>query len=245
MLPSINLDVTSMKQFRAKLLAACPMQKNTNKSTLNFWIKVELQCHYEKQQQTTLMKPDNLVDRATENPAETTRKKVPVESSPQEPPQDRRVCVERVSQEEKDRLLAQSLQSMERVHQTRRSKAAAASDTKVSNKRPTTNTSTFTSASQEEGAAADLSKPKKRKGGFPTCYTSPALKLILDGAETCTSSTSVKKIWAYIKEHNLQDPKDRRYILADEKLLPLFGKSRVKMTEVPGKISRNLYPISQ
>lgn len=34
-------------------------------------------------------------------------------------------------------------------------------------------------------------------------------------------------IWQYIKEHDLQNPKDRREILCDEKMEPIFGK---KMT---------------
>ena len=40
----------------------------------------------------------------------------------------------------------------------------------------------------------------------------------------------VKKIWVYIKKYDLQNPKNRRNILADEKLLPLFGgKKEVTM----------------
>ena len=34
---------------------------------------------------------------------------------------------------------------------------------------------------------------------------------------------AVKRIWAYVKEHGLQDPDDRRYILCDENMKPVFG----------------------
>ena len=33
----------------------------------------------------------------------------------------------------------------------------------------------------------------------------------------------VKRIWAYVKEHGLQDPEDRRFILCDDKMKPVFG----------------------
>ena len=35
-------------------------------------------------------------------------------------------------------------------------------------------------------------------------------------------SEVVKKIWVYIKKHNLQDPKDKRNILPDDKLKELL-----------------------
>ena len=42
-----------------------------------------------------------------------------------------------------------------------------------------------------------------------------------------------KKIWDYIREHNLQDPNNKRNIRADDKLKPVFdGKSEVSMFEM-------------
>lgn len=35
----------------------------------------------------------------------------------------------------------------------------------------------------------------------------------------------VKGVWEYIKEHNLQNPNDRREIICDEKMQKVFGKS--------------------
>ena len=43
----------------------------------------------------------------------------------------------------------------------------------------------------------------------------------------------VKQIWVYIKKNNLQNPSNKRNILADDKLKPLFGgKGEVKMFEL-------------
>ncbi len=54
-------------------------------------------------------------------------------------------------------------------------------------------------------------------------------------------SEVVKKLWVYIKEHNLQDPKDKRNINADESLKKVFGgKKVVNMFEMTKLISKHL-----
>ena len=51
----------------------------------------------------------------------------------------------------------------------------------------------------------------------------------------------VKKIWEYIKGKNLQNPKNKRNILADEKLKKLFGgKGEVTMFEMTALVSKHL-----
>ncbi len=51
----------------------------------------------------------------------------------------------------------------------------------------------------------------------------------------------MKKVWAYIKKHNLQDQKNRRAINADEKLKAVFGgKKQVTMFEMTKFVSNHL-----
>jgi chromatin remodeling complex protein RSC6 len=51
----------------------------------------------------------------------------------------------------------------------------------------------------------------------------------------------VKQLWVYIKKHNLQNPKNKRNILADDKLKPIFGgKSEVTMFEMTKLVSPHL-----
>lgn len=51
----------------------------------------------------------------------------------------------------------------------------------------------------------------------------------------------VKKLWAYIKKHDLQNPKNKRNILADDKLKPVFGgKKEVTMFEMTKLVSPHL-----
>lgn len=46
-------------------------------------------------------------------------------------------------------------------------------------------------------------------------------------------SEVVKGLWAYIKQHNLQNPANKRNILADDKLKAIFGgKGEVTMFEM-------------
>jgi len=54
-------------------------------------------------------------------------------------------------------------------------------------------------------------------------------------------SEVVKKLWAYIKKNNLQDPKAKRNIIADAKLKTVFGgKSVVDMFEMTKLVSKHL-----
>ncbi len=51
----------------------------------------------------------------------------------------------------------------------------------------------------------------------------------------------VKKLWAYIKKHDLQDPKDKRTIVADAKLKIVFGgKAKVDMFKMAKLINKHL-----
>lgn len=51
----------------------------------------------------------------------------------------------------------------------------------------------------------------------------------------------VKKLWVYIKGKNLQDPKNKRNIIADENLKKVFGgKAVVNMFEMTKLVSKHL-----
>lgn len=54
-------------------------------------------------------------------------------------------------------------------------------------------------------------------------------------------SEVVKKLWVYIKENNLQDPKNKRNINADKSLKEVFGgKAVVNMFEMTKLVSKHL-----
>lgn len=54
-------------------------------------------------------------------------------------------------------------------------------------------------------------------------------------------SDVVKNIWVYIKKNDLQDPKNKRNIIADANLLKVFGgKKSVSMFEMAKLLSAHL-----
>lgn len=54
-------------------------------------------------------------------------------------------------------------------------------------------------------------------------------------------SEVVKALWVYIKKHDLQNPTNKRNILADENLKPVFGgKDEVTMFEMTKLVSAHL-----
>ena len=60
------------------------------------------------------------------------------------------------------------------------------------------------------------------------------------GEEPLPRTEAVSKMWDYIKKHKLQDEKNRREIVADDKLKPIFGKERATMFEMSGFLARHL-----
>jgi len=68
---------------------------------------------------------------------------------------------------------------------------------------------------------------------------SAALAAVI-GNDPVARPEAVKKMWEYIKAHNLQDPKDKRTIVADDKLRAVFGKDSAGMFELAGILGNHL-----
>ena len=60
------------------------------------------------------------------------------------------------------------------------------------------------------------------------------------GSEPLPRAEVVSKVWDYIKTHKLQDPANKREIMADEKLRAVFGKTRVTMFEMNKHLAQHL-----
>ena len=60
------------------------------------------------------------------------------------------------------------------------------------------------------------------------------------GAEPLPRTAVVSKMWDYIRKHDLQNPKDKREILADDKLKVIFGKDKATMFELNKLLSSHL-----
>ena len=88
--------------------------------------------------------------------------------------------------------------------------------------------------------AAAKKVARKPNAAFMKPMTPSALLAAVIGATPVPRTEVTKKIWVYIKKHDLQDAKNRRNINADDKLKPLFGKAQVSMFELTKIISGHL-----
>ena len=60
------------------------------------------------------------------------------------------------------------------------------------------------------------------------------------GAEPLPRTEVTKKVWAHIKKHKLQNPQNKREILADDKLQPIFGAKKLNMFQMTKAINKHL-----
>jgi upstream activation factor subunit UAF30 len=60
------------------------------------------------------------------------------------------------------------------------------------------------------------------------------------GSDPLPRAEVVSKVWDYIKKNNLQNPSNKREIMADEKLRAVFGKNRVTMFEMNKHLAQHL-----
>ena len=85
------------------------------------------------------------------------------------------------------------------------------------------------------------SSSKTAGGGLAKeAQPSPQLASIV-GSKPMPRTEVTKKVWAYIKSHNLQDPQNRRMIKADDRLKEVLGgKRQVSMFELTKFVSQHL-----
>ena len=96
-----------------------------------------------------------------------------------------------------------------------------------------------TPAAKKATKPAKEAKPKAPRKAAAGKAPSAALAAVI-GSEAVARTEVMKKLWDYIKEQGLQDPKDKRTIHADAKLKAVFGKDSVGMFEIAGLIGPHL-----
>ena len=79
-----------------------------------------------------------------------------------------------------------------------------------------------------------------RQSGLQRPVTPSKELAAITGSDALPRSQVVSKIWDHIKRNNLQDPNNKREIVADDKLRAVFGKDRVSMFEMNKHLSRHL-----
>jgi chromatin remodeling complex protein RSC6 len=84
---------------------------------------------------------------------------------------------------------------------------------------------------------ADQSSPAKTKRQPSAAFLKPvqpdAKLAAIIGSEPMARTDVTRKLWDYIRSHNLQDPENKTFIRADDQLKQIFdGKDRVSMFEM-------------
>ncbi|XP_059169308.1 uncharacterized protein LOC131951059 [Physella acuta] len=74
----------------------------------------------------------------------------------------------------------------------------------------------------------DPDEKKKPSLYFRPCHLSDQLAAVV-GKNEMPRLEVVKTLWSIVKERNLQDPNDKKYMLCDEQMEHLFGSKRIKL----------------
>lgn len=91
------------------------------------------------------------------------------------------------------------------------------------------------------GSDSEAKPEKEKKGGFhkPMILSGPLSEML--GESQLSRPQTVKKIWAYVKERDLQDPQDKRQIRCDDRMRAVFKQERVHMFTMNKLLAAHLY----
>ena len=93
---------------------------------------------------------------------------------------------------------------------------------------------------EEQAKAAEGTAQKQTSAFLKPLQLSQELAAIV-GSKPLPRPEVVSKVWEYIKTHKLQNPQNKREIMADEKLQAVFGgKSKVSMFEMNKHLAQHL-----
>lgn len=91
-------------------------------------------------------------------------------------------------------------------------------------------------------ATNSKSKAKKDSAFMKPVKVSDALAAIV-GKEPIPRTEVTKRVWSYIKEHNLQNPQDKRTIVPDAALGKVIGNEPINMFKMTAAINKHLTAI--
>ncbi|KAL1793348.1 hypothetical protein ACET3X_008330 [Alternaria dauci] len=176
------------------------------------------------------------------------------ESAPSEvedvAPPKKKVKKTKVKDEDDDAAFAARLQAEENARMGRatrggntKRKAPAPKKTKTK-KKSSTRIKDEDDSDVASGSGGEKKSPS-RKGGFhKPMALSPALSELL-GETQLSRPQTVKKIWEYVKERDLQDPADKRQIRCDDAMRAVFKQDRVHMFTMNKILNQNLYAVDE
>jgi chromatin remodeling complex protein RSC6 len=102
-------------------------------------------------------------------------------------------------------------------------------------------TKAATEAAPAKAAKAPAAKTAAAKPNALQQPLKPSAELgAIVGTSPLPRGEVVSKVWEYIKKHNLQNPENKREIVADDKLKKVFGKDKCSMFEMNKHLAAHL-----
>ncbi|KAI8935937.1 hypothetical protein NX059_007444 [Plenodomus lindquistii] len=166
------------------------------------------------------------------------------------PRPNKKVKKSRAVAEDDDAAFAARLQAEEnaRLRSTRGGNTKRRAAPKKAEKKTKKKSATRVKDEDDSNANSDSGAEKKspsRKGGFhKPMALSPALSELL-GETQLSRPQTVKKIWEYVKQRDLQDPADKRQIRCDDAMRAVFKQDRVHMFTMNKILNQNLYAVEE
>lgn len=96
----------------------------------------------------------------------------------------------------------------------------------------------YLKASKKRKGAKSTKETKKRTSHQPAYKVSKELAAII-GTPTASRTEATKKLWVYIKAHNLQSPTNKRQIIPDEALAKVIGPNPIDMMKLATHLSKH------
>ena len=85
-----------------------------------------------------------------------------------------------------------------------------------------------------------MATTEKRTDGIHAPVKPSAELGAIVGNDALPRSEVISKVWDYIKSNNLQNPENKREILADDNLKKVFGRDKCTMFEMNKYISQHV-----
>ena len=130
-----------------------------------------------------------------------------------------------------------------------KTKASSTAAKETSSKKTSSTAAKSTSAKKASPAEGKAAKEASAGKGASGKKVNPALMRPLQpsqelaavvGSKPLPRPEVVSKVWDYIKKNKLQNPTNKREIVADEKLRAVFGKDSVTMFEMNRHLAQHL-----
>ncbi|KAG1824046.1 SWIB/MDM2 domain-containing protein [Suillus variegatus] len=146
------------------------------------------------------------------------------------------------SVEEADAELARKLAS----ELNSRSRRGASNGVSATPKKRKTKKSAAVVDSGAEDDGEDEGKPKKKRsggarGGFAKEYILSESLSVVVGVDKLSRPQVVKRLWEYIRGHELQNPSNRREIMCDDNMRAVFGTEKVDMFRMNKVLGRYVH----